>query len=96
MSINDRIKFSENIKQRFKRTIPWNKYRSEIITQPKNNNLDYLVVPTFRNNNILFVRSFKIADVDPTRNSFDEYQMQLVKIKDFNPLIDNKTILINK
>ena len=38
----------------------------------------------------MFVRSFKIADVDPTRNSFDEYQMQLVKIKDFNPLIDQQ------
>ena len=35
--INDNIKFLENIKQGFKRTIFWNKYRSEI-TQPKNNN----------------------------------------------------------
>ena len=39
LSINDNIKFSENIKQEFKRTICWNKYRSEITTQPKNNNL---------------------------------------------------------
>ena len=29
--------------QRFKRTITWNKYRSEITTQPKNNNSDYLI-----------------------------------------------------
>ena len=41
-SINDNIKFLENIKQRFKRTIFWKKYRSEITTQPKNNNLDYV------------------------------------------------------
>ena len=34
LSINDDIKFWENIKQRPKRTISWNKYRSEI-TQPK-------------------------------------------------------------
>ena len=27
---------------------------------------------------------------DPTRNSFDEYYMILVEIKDFNALIDNK------
>ena len=27
---------------------------------------------------------------DPTRNSFDEYYMSLVEIKDFNALIDNK------
>ena len=33
--INDNIKFLENIKQGFRRTISWNKYRSEITTQPK-------------------------------------------------------------
>ena len=39
----DNIKFLQNLKQKFKRTISWNKYRSEITTQPKNNNLDYLI-----------------------------------------------------
>ena len=32
LSINDNTKFFENIKQGFKRTISWNKYRSEITT----------------------------------------------------------------
>ena len=32
LSINDNVKFLENIKQGFKRTISWNKYRSEIRT----------------------------------------------------------------
>ena len=32
LSKTDNIKFLENIKQGFKRTIFWNKYRSEIIT----------------------------------------------------------------
>ena len=41
LSINDNITFLENIKPRFKRTISWNKYRSEITTQTKNNNLYY-------------------------------------------------------
>ena len=90
MSINDNIKFSENIKQGFKRTISWNKYRSEITTQTKNNNLDYVIDPAFRNINRLFVLSFKSGDDDPTRDSFDEYYMPLVEIKDFNALIDNK------
>ena len=31
--IKDNIKFLENLKQGFKRTISWNKYRSEITTQ---------------------------------------------------------------
>ena len=37
LSINDNIKFLDNIKQGFKGTISWNKYRSEITAQPKNN-----------------------------------------------------------
>ena len=43
LSTNDKIKFLENLKQRFKRTISWNRNRSEITTQPKNNNLNYLI-----------------------------------------------------
>ena len=35
LSINDNMKFLENMKQGFKGTISWNKYRSEITTQPK-------------------------------------------------------------
>ena len=88
--INDNIKFSENIKQGFKRTTPWNKYRSKITTQTKNNNLDYLIDPTFRNINRLFLLSFKNGNDDSTRDSFDKYYMSLVDIKDFNALIDNK------
>ena len=67
LSINDNIKFLENIKQGFKRTISWNKYRSEITTQPKDNNLDYLIDSTFRNVNRLFVHSSKNGNDDPTR-----------------------------
>ena len=36
LSINDNIKFLQNIKQGFKRTISWNKHKSERTTQPKN------------------------------------------------------------
>ena len=78
LSINDNIKFLENIKQRFKRTITWNNYRSEITTQTNKNNLDYLIDPIFRNINRLFVLSFKNGNDDPTRNSFDVYYMSLV------------------
>ena len=35
LSVNDNIKFLENIKQGFKRTFSWNKYRSEITTNKK-------------------------------------------------------------
>ena len=67
LSINDNIKFLENINERLKRKISWNKYRFEIATQPKNNNSDNLIDPTFRNINRLFVLSFITGNDDPTR-----------------------------
>ena len=67
-----------------------NKYRSETTTLTKNNNLDYLIDPTFRNINRLFVLSFKNGNDDPTRDSFDKYNIPLIEIKDFNALINNK------
>ena len=70
LSINDNIKFLENMKQEFKRTISWNKYRSEIIAQSKNNNLDYLIDPAFRNVNRLFALSFRNVEDDTSMNSF--------------------------
>ena len=53
-SINGKINVLENIKQGFKRTISWNKCRSEITKQPKTNNLDYLTDATSRNINRFF------------------------------------------
>ena len=94
-SINYNIKVLENIKQGFKRTICLNKYISEITTQTKKNKkkqktkLDYPIDPAFRDVNRLFVFSFRNGDDDPIKNSFDEYYMPLVKIKDFNVLIEN-------
>ena len=90
LSINNNIKLLENIMQGFKRTISWNKYRSEITRQPKNNNLDYMTDTTFKNINRLFVLSFKNGDDDPTGDYFDEYSMRLAEIKYFNALINNK------
>ena len=91
LPINNNIKFLENIKQGFKRTLSCNKYRSGIRTQPKNNNLDYLVDPTFRNINRLFVLSFKNGNNDPTRHFFDKFNIPLVGIKDFNALVGHKS-----
>ena len=88
------IKFLENIKQGFKR-ISCNKYRFDITTQPKNNTLDFLIDQIFRNVNRLFAFSFKNGD-DITRNSFDECDMPLVEIKDFNVLIDNKSFFMSE
>ena len=63
------------MKQGFKRTVSWNKYRSEITTQLKRNNLDYMIDPTFKNIDRLFVLSFKNDSNNPMRDSFDKYYM---------------------
>ena len=79
-----------NLKQGFRRTISWKKYKSETTTKPRDNNLDYMIDPTLRHINRLFVHSFKNEDDDPARNSFDEYYISLVKFKEFNALIHHK------
>ena len=90
LSINDNIKFLQNIKQGFKRTISWNKHKSERTTQPKNHNLDYLIGATYRNINRLFVLLFRNGINAPTTNFFDKYYTPLLEIKDFKVSIDNK------
>ena len=80
-------KLLEQLTTGFKKTIKWNNYRSEMSNQTKNNNLNYLIDPTFTNVNRLFVLSFKNED---DRTSFSKYYVPKVEIKDFNVLIDGK------
>ena len=77
----------EQLKAEFKRTIKWNKYRSQMSNQTKNNNLHYLIDPTFTNVNRLFVLTF---ENEYDRTSFSKYYVPKVDIKDFNVLIDGK------
>ena len=58
LSKENYIKLLEQLKPGFKRTIKWNKYRSQLTIQPQNNNLNYLIDPTFTNVNRLFVLFF--------------------------------------
>ena len=79
------------------KTIKWNKYRSQITIQPQNNNLNYLIDPTFTNANRLFVLSFqRIAGENITtkdhRDYFSNYYVPNVEIKDFNVLTDGKKL----
>ena len=67
LSAENDNKLLEQLKTRFKRTIKWNKYRSEMSDQTKNDNLNYLIDLTFTNVNRQFVLSFKNEDV---RSSF--------------------------
>ena len=85
LSMNNKIKLLEDLKERFERAIFWNKYRSETTTQPKQQKLDYMIDPSFRNICRLFVLSFKNVG-----NSFFKCYKLLVETKDFNASINNK------
>ena len=78
-------KLLEQLKSGFRITIKWNKYMSQMSNQNKNNNLNYLIDPTFSNANRLFVLSFENED---DRTSYYKYYMPSVEIKDYNALID--------
>ena len=85
---NDK-KLLEQLRIRFKRTIKWNKCKSEMTNQTQNNNLDYLIDPIFTKVNRLFVLSFENEN---ERTLFSKYDVPNVQIKGFNVLIDRKNI----
>ena len=85
LSKENDTKVLEQLKTRFKRTIKWNKYRSQMTIQPENDNLNYLIDPTFTNVNRLFVLSFQgIAGENNTtidhRDSFSDYYVLNMKL----------------
>ena len=59
--------------------------------QPQNNNLNYLIDPTFTNVSRLFVLSFARTDTGDNRDSFSDYYVSNVEIKDFHVLINEKS-----
>ena len=69
LSAENDYKLLEQLKTGFKRTITWNKYRSEMSNQTRNNNLNYLIDLTFTKVNRLFVLSFENED---NRTSFSK------------------------
>ena len=69
----------EQLKTGFKRTIKWNKYRSQMTIQPQNNNLKYLIDTTFMNVNRLFVLSFPRNNNTDSRYYFSNYYIPKVK-----------------
>ena len=94
LSKENDIKLLEKLKSGFKKTIKWNKYRSQMTIQNNNNNLNYLIDPTFTNVNRLFVLSFERIEENNVkkdyRDSFSHYYVPKVQIKDFNVLINGK------
>ena len=72
----------EQLRTGFKRTIKWNKYKSEMTNQTKSNNLSYLIDPTFTK--VLSLEN------ENDKTSFSKYYVPKIEIKDFNALIIEK------
>ena len=85
LSTDDEIKLLTNLKSGFTREIIWNKYRSQMSTEAINNNLNILIDPTFTNVNRLFVLAYQNDD---DRQSFSQFYLPKVMVKDFNVIID--------
>ena len=85
LSKDDEIKLLTNLKSGFTREIIWNKYKSQMSTEEENNNLNILIDPTFTNVKRLFVLAYQNAD---DRQSFSQFYLPRVMIKDFNVIID--------
>ena len=70
LSAENNNKFLEQLKSGFRITIKWNKHMPQMSNQNKNNNLNYLIDPTFSNVNRLFVLSKIIHKFIFTTNPF--------------------------
>ena len=70
----------------------WNEYRSQITIQSNNNNLNYLIDPTFTKVNRLFVLSFEEIDENDVKKEIlsSHYYVPNTE-KGFNVLTDGKS-----
>ena len=92
LSKENDIQLLAQLKTGFKRTIKWNKYRSQMSIEPQNSNLNYLIDATFTSVNRLFVLSFPRNNNTDRRYSFSNYYVHKVKVNVFNVLTEGKSL----
>ena len=81
LSTQDNAKLLQQLKSGSKRTINWNKYKSNIKTFTQNRYLNHLINPSFQGVNRLFVLSFENEN---DRTSRSTYYLPRVEIKYYN------------
>ena len=89
LSTQYNAKLLQQLKSGFKRTINWNKYKSNIKTSGQNRYLNHLINPSFQGVKGLFVLSFENEN---DRTSHSTYYLPKVEIKDYNVMIDSKNV----
>ena len=95
LSTKDNINLTKQLSKRFKRSVYWNEYKSEIDDkEAKVNNFTKLSFdPSFQGVNRLFVLAFNNVDGDDKkveRGSYRKYFLPRVDITNYNVLIDGR------
>ena len=84
LSKQNDINLLEKLKSGFKKTIRWNKYRSQMTIQNNNSNLNYLIDPRFTNSNRLFVLSFERIEENNVKKRSQRFFFTLLCTKRAN------------
>ena len=84
------IKLLKKLESGFKIAINWNKYLAKTTNQAQIRYLDFLIDLGFQGVNRLFVLSFKD---DNGRESHKQYYLRTVKIKDYNVMIEEISLI---
>ena len=85
LSTQDNAKLLQKLKSGLKRVINWNKYLSKPKLLAQNPSLNHLIEPSFQGVNRLFVLAL---ENDTQRTSAKGYNLPIVKIKDYNVMIN--------
>ena len=89
LSTQDNAKLLPQLKSAFKITIRWNKCLPKPQLLAQNANLNHLIEQSFQGVNRLFVLAF---EDDAQRASNRRYYFPNVEIKDYNVMIDGKSL----
>ena len=84
LSTQDNAKLLQQLKFDFKRKTNWNKYQTYTSIERQNPYLDYLIDPSFRSVNILFILSF---ENEHDRKVHTQYFLPKKELKDHNAMI---------
>ena len=92
LSTQDNSTLLQQLKSGFKRKINWNKYQSKVSKETPNQYLDFLIDPSFRAVNRLFVWSFENGNDRKlsTAKVSTWYYLPKVEIKDYNVMLHGK------
>ena len=89
LSTQDNAKLFEQLISGFKKTINQNRYQTKLSPERPNKYLDFLIYPSFRRVNRLFLLLFQNED---NRTVHTKYCLPIIEIKHYNVIINGHNI----